>query len=104
MKTGKKLLALLLAVVMTMSLLTVGAFAEETPSSETPLEQQDSGSGNIPDDPAEGPADDLTGNSEDGAAGESDAALTAADQRSTVSSMKHCRLLLTLCRAAARLN
>lgn len=79
MKTGKKLLALLLAVVMTMSLLTVGAFAEETPSSETPLEQQDSGSGNIPDDPAEGPADDLTGNSEDGAAGESDAALTAAD-------------------------
>ena len=53
MKTGKKLLALLLAVVMTMSLLTVGAFAEETPSSETPLEQQDSGSGNIPDDPAE---------------------------------------------------
>lgn len=38
MKTGKKLLALLLAVVMTMSLLTVGAFAEETPSSETPLE------------------------------------------------------------------
>ena len=27
MKTGKKLLALLLAVVMTMSLLTVGAFA-----------------------------------------------------------------------------
>lgn len=43
MKTGKKLLALLLAVVMTMSLLTVGAFAEETPSSETPLEQQDSG-------------------------------------------------------------
>lgn len=45
MKTGKKLLALLLAVVMTMSLLTVGAFAEETPSSETPLEQQDSGSG-----------------------------------------------------------
>ena len=79
MKTGKKLLALLLAVVMTMSLLTVGAFAEETPSSETPLEQQDSGSGNIPEDPAEGPADDLTGNSEDGAAGESDAALTAAD-------------------------
>ncbi len=79
MKTGKKLLALLLAVVMTMSLLTVGAFAEETPSSETPLEQQDSGSGNIPDDPAEGPADDLTGDSEDGAAGESDAALTAAD-------------------------
>lgn len=79
MKTGKKLLALLLAVVMTMSLLTVGAFAEETPSSETPLEQQDSGSGNIPDDPAEGPADDLTGNSEDGAAGESDAALTAAN-------------------------
>ena len=63
MKTGKKLLALLLAVVMTMSLLTVGAFAEETPSSETPLEQQDSGSGNIPEDPAEGPADDLTGNS-----------------------------------------
>lgn len=45
MKTGKKLLALLLAVVMTMSLLTVGAFAEETPSSETPLEQQDSGRG-----------------------------------------------------------
>ena len=79
MKTGKKLLALLLAVVMTMSLLTVGAFAEETPSSETPLEQQDSGSGNIPEDPAEGPADDLTGNSEDGAAGESDAAPTAAD-------------------------
>ena len=105
MKTGKKLLALLLAVVMTMSLLTVGAFAEETPSSETPLEQQDSGSGNIPDDPAEGPADDLTGNSEDGAAGESDAALTLRMwQRSTVSSMKHCRLLLTLCRAAARLN
>ena len=29
MKTGKKLLALLLAVVMTMSLLTVGAFAED---------------------------------------------------------------------------
>ena len=28
MKTGKKLLALLLAVVMTMSLLTVGAFAQ----------------------------------------------------------------------------
>ena len=33
MKTGKKLLALLLAVVMAMSLLTVGAFAEETPRS-----------------------------------------------------------------------
>ena len=62
MKTGKKLLALLLAVVMTMSLLTVGAFAEETPSSETPLEQQDSGSGNIPDDPAHALTRDDGGN------------------------------------------
>ena len=52
MKTGKKLLALLLAVVMTMSMMTVGAFAEEpvdetqnsveepqTPAPETPVEE-----------------------------------------------------------------
>ncbi len=66
MKTGKKLLALLLAVVMTMSMMTVGAFAEEpvdetqnsveepqTPAPETPEQTETPTEETAPETPAE---------------------------------------------------
>ena len=59
MKTGKKLLALFLAVIMTMSVMTVGTFAEESgQESGSAAEQMESTAGNIPGGPANSPADE----------------------------------------------
>ena len=62
MKRGKKVLALLLAVSMTLSLLTVGAAAADVEQDTmSTVEQQDSGSKNVPDAPEAGPAGDPAG-------------------------------------------
>ena len=59
MKTGKKLLALFLAVIMTMSVMTFGTFAEESgQESGSAAEQMESTAGNIPGGPANSPADE----------------------------------------------
>ena len=71
MKRGKKALALLLAVSMTLSLLTVGAAAADAEQDTmSTVEQQDSGSKNVPDDPEAGPAGDPADEPVDAPAGE----------------------------------
>ena len=71
MKRGKKALALLLAVSMTLSLLTVGAAAADAEQDTmSTVEQQDSGSKNVPDDPEAGPAGDPSDEPVDDPAGE----------------------------------
>ena len=70
MKRGKKVLALLLAVSMTLSLLTVGAAAADAEQDTmSTVEQQDSGSKDVPDDPEAGPAGDPAGEPVEGPAG-----------------------------------
>ena len=71
MKRGKKVLALLLAVSMTLSLLTVGAAAADAEQDTmSTVEQQDSGSKDVPDDPEAGPAGDPADEPVEGPAGE----------------------------------